>query len=287
MSDNANTSESNRLLSSFEKASQELFKETWEFGWSVVGVIALLVLVGFGIYFSQIAIASVIGGAGLMLYFTWAAAISISALEVGGIKLLGDKTRSEAIKASNVAEHKISKWFTYGLFVFDIITNWAGLYITAIEKIADGATTTLGIGGYVLIGFFGALMAISEILVGWMIRSVATSYVSFRKARQKFESYKSAMERDVAETTRNEFRSHGGGGQNNQEPRNNQGQTNQGQRQAQSQNNAEAYAKQRRNAGEEPRYHPASRASSQPAKPKDGEMTIDEIMKMMEGMEGS
>ena len=184
-----------RVTDSFEKASQEFFKETWEFAWTLIGVVVLLVLVGFGIYFSQVAIAAVIGAAGIMLYFTWSASIAISALEVAGIKLLGDRNRSMNIAASNRAEHGVSKWFTYLLFVFDIITNWSGLFITATGMLGGGEKILFG--GWVVIIFFGALMAISEILVGWMIRAVATSYVSFLQAKQKYEHYRDVMERSV------------------------------------------------------------------------------------------
>ena len=194
-------SDDNRLTNSFEKASQEYFKESWEFGWTAIGVVMLLVLVLFGIYFSQVAIASWIGVTGLMLYFTWAAAISISALEVSGIKLLGDKIRSIAISSSNKAEHTISKWFTYLLFLFDIFTNWTGLYLTVVEvmKNSTPARTTIDMGGWIIILFFGALMAISEILVGWTIRAVATSYTSFLQAKQKYDCYKLAVEKNVLE----------------------------------------------------------------------------------------
>lgn len=189
----------NRITDNFEKASQEFFKETWEFSWTLIGALSMLVLTGFGVYFSQVALSEVIGQAGLMLYFTWCASIAISALEVAGIKLLGDKNRSQSISTSNKAEHGVAKWFTYGLFSFDIFTNWTGLYITAqkLMVVVEGEIPkTIGLGGWIVIVFFGSLMAISEILVGWMIRAVATSYVSFLQARKKFETYKEAMEKN-------------------------------------------------------------------------------------------
>jgi hypothetical protein len=97
-----------RLTDNFEKASQEYFKETWEFAWTLIGTVALLVLTGFGIYFSKVALAAVIGDVGIMMYFTWCASFAISALEVAGIKLLGDKTRSASISQSNRAEHGVA-----------------------------------------------------------------------------------------------------------------------------------------------------------------------------------
>jgi len=187
-----------RLVNSFEKASQEYFKETWEFAWTLAGVATLLVMVGFGIYFSQVALAFIIGGTGLMLYFTWCASIAISALEVGGIKLLGNTGRSMSIEVSNRAEHQLAYYFTIGLFIFDIFTNWMGLYVLATE-VAGGVKP--GIGGWIVIVFFGSLMAISEILVGWMIRATATSYTSYIQAKQKYGIYKASLLKSVSSTT--------------------------------------------------------------------------------------
>jgi hypothetical protein len=181
-----------RMLDNFEKASQEFFKESWELLWTTIGVVSLLVITAFGIYFSQVALAFVVGAVGVMIYFTYAASFSISALEVAGIKLLGNKGRSTSISESNQAEHKVATWFTYGLFMFDIITNWIGLYVTAIALSAK-----ITFGAWVVIIFFGSLMAISEILVGWMIRAFATAYVSFLQAKKKFDAYKNSMERDI------------------------------------------------------------------------------------------
>jgi hypothetical protein len=186
--------EDKRLLGSFEKASQEYFKESWEFGWTLIGVVVLLALVVFGIYFSQVAIAEVIGAQGVMLYFGWAAAISVSALEVAGIKLLGDRSRSQAIKTSNALEHKVAFWFTVLLFIFDILTNFYGLYLVAAKVTPQQAIPFLG---YIVIVFFGALMAISEILVGWMFRAIATSYVSYKQAKQKYDAYKEKVDSAV------------------------------------------------------------------------------------------
>lgn len=196
--------ENDRLTNSFEKASQEYFKETWEFSWNIIGLIVLITLVGFGIYFSQIAISDKIGSAGLTLYFTWACAIAISPLEVAGVKLLGNKSRSNSIKESNKLEYNIASLFTKGLFAFDTITNVSGLFITALVYLqkTDPNAKNIDFWAWILIVFFGFLMAISEILVGWMFRSLATSYVAFIKAKQKYDVFKVALEREISDGQR-------------------------------------------------------------------------------------
>jgi glucan phosphoethanolaminetransferase (alkaline phosphatase superfamily) len=184
-----------RLINTFEKAAQEYFKEIWEYFWTWVGVVVLFAMVLFGVYFSQYAISKIIGATGEMLYFGWIASISISALEVAGIKLLGNRDRSNAIRASNAGEHKIMFWGTVILFGFDIFTNWYGLWLYARPFFNSGL---LSIGAWLVILFFGSVMAVSEIFVGWMFRAIATSYVAVRRAKQKYSAYKRTVDKNTA-----------------------------------------------------------------------------------------
>jgi hypothetical protein len=210
----------------FERAGQEFFKETWELIWSMGGVIVCLVLVFSGIYFSEIALAKFFGEVGFALYFAWACSISISALEVAGIKLLGNKERSGEIKSQNSLEHKIVKYFTYALFGFDILTNWYGLYLSAVSV---SGKTTIPFMAWAFIVFFGSVMAISEILVSWMLRATAVSYAGWRHSKVKYDACKQYLEKDAEKNGRqivenereNEFRFRQNGGQ--KYPRKNEG----------------------------------------------------------------
>ena len=176
----------------FEKSSQQYFKETWELFWSILGVGVALLLVFGGIYFSEIAIARIFGEKGFTLYFDWGCSIIISCLEVAGIKLLGNADRSRDIKSENALEHKLVNIGTYLLFGFDILTNWYGL---AISAIAIG--TKLTVIPICFVGFFGGLMAVSEIFVGWMIRASSVSYAGWSYARTKYVACKEYLEKEA------------------------------------------------------------------------------------------
>jgi ABC-type multidrug transport system fused ATPase/permease subunit len=189
-----------RLINTFEKSAQEYFKEVWEYAWTWIGVVVLFAMVLFGVYFSQFAISKIIGATGEMMLFGWAAAISISALEVAGIKLLGNKDRSNAIKASNAGEHKIAYWGTIVLFGFDIFTNLYGLWLYARPFFKS---EFLSFGAWVVILFFGSVMAVSEIFVGWMFRAIATSYTALRRAKQKYDAYKKNVDQVTAKECSN------------------------------------------------------------------------------------
>jgi len=175
----------------FEKSAQELFKETWELFWSITGVIGFLLLVFGGIYFSQIAISFVIGTAGFLYYFSWALSVTVSALEVSAIKIFGNKERSLLIKSESSSEHNIVLYGTWALFVFDIITNISGLYLSAqLVRGAEG----VHISDWIIIIMSSFIMAFAEVGVGWMMRSVGTSYVSWKYAKSKFKSYSKQLD---------------------------------------------------------------------------------------------
>jgi hypothetical protein len=184
----------------YEKAAQNYFKESWELLWSVLGVVTALLLVFAGIYFSEIALAKIFGEQGFSLYFDWGCSIIISCLEVAAIKLLGNKLRSADIKEGNFLEHNIARIGTYILFAFDIATNWYGLVVTSLL-----IGTKMTIIPIIFIGFFGTLMATSEIYVGWMIRAVAVSYAGWSYARTKYTACKEYLEKEALKTAHSDI----------------------------------------------------------------------------------
>ena len=175
----------------FEKASQELFKESWELGMFSIGLVVSLFLVFSGIYYSQLALALLFGVVGITYYFNYAVSILISALEVAMIKLFGNKERSGLIKSESRIEHGIVGVSTWVLFAFDYITNFTGLLITA--KLALKPNQEIEFLGYVLILICSGLMAFSEIFAGWMMRGIGTSFISWKYAKSKFDSYQKQL----------------------------------------------------------------------------------------------
>ena len=186
-----------RLQAQFEKSAQEYYKELWEYIWGNVGTVVLLFLVGFGIYFSKVALNKWFGTGDLEEVFAWAVSIGISAIEVAGIKLLGNKIRSKMILENNKLEHKTVTIFSYCLYVFDFCTNFYGLWITAtaVALLDKREMNFLSIGTVFIIGL-SALMTFSEILVGWMLRHVATGYVGYFSAKVKYDMYKEKVEKE-------------------------------------------------------------------------------------------
>ena len=198
-----------RILSSFERCAQEYHKELTDYLYLTAAVGAAIVCVFFGVYFSQFAISQAIGATNAMQVFGWAAAILISGLEVGGVKLLGNKTRSDGIKMSNRLEHTIAYWATIGLFAFDVLTNLTGMFWFALEKNHITSIPISSIGTWVIIISFGILLGISELLVGWAIRGRATAYVSYRQAKVKYDVYKEKLEESIANDSKKEFETSG------------------------------------------------------------------------------
>lgn len=178
--------EDGRFMLGFEKSSQELLKESWELFWCVAGTITLFFLVCFGIYFSSIAISSLIGNTPEMKVFSYSVSIAISALEVAAVKIFGNKARAEIIKLVSSKEYRIVGIGTFLLFVFDVITNWSGLYLIAflINK-----KLPLNFTQWVLIIMMGLVMAFSEIFVGFMLRATGTAYAGYIQARKKYDGY--------------------------------------------------------------------------------------------------
>jgi fatty acid desaturase len=185
----------------FEKASQELFKESWELGMFCIGLVVSLFLVFSGIYYSQLALALLFGIVGITYYFNYAVAILVSALEVAMIKLFGNKERSGLIKSESGIEHKIVSVSTWVLFIFDYITNFTGLLITA--KLALKPGENIEFLGYVLILICSGLMAFSEVFAGWMMRGIGTSFISWKYAKSKFDLYQKQLDRNINQPLEN------------------------------------------------------------------------------------
>jgi hypothetical protein len=184
------------LVNTYEKSAQEYFKESMEYGSLIVGCIFSIIAVLFGIYFSQIAISNVVGTIGVMLVFSWCLSIVISPLEIAAVKLLGNKERAKGIAYSNKGEYIIVLVLTVILFTFDIITNWIGLGSTAVQR-ASFQGQAVGVGGWAIIVLLGTIMAVSEVIAGWMFRAVAVSYVSYKRAKQKYNTYKRELDNNT------------------------------------------------------------------------------------------
>jgi len=221
--------DNNRTTQMFERAAQEFYKNYWEYGWSLIGVGVMLALVFCGIYFSEVAFAYWFGPGQIETIFAWAASIAISAIEVSAIKLLGNKDRSRQIKEDNKGEHKIVTYFTYGLFTFDVGTNLYGLWLTAIVLHPDMQFLS---PGTVLIVGLAAIMATSEIFVGWLLRAVAVGYVGWISAKTKYDIFKDRLEKEVENSTRSNLSGNG----NNNQKQNNQPQQNHNQNKQNSNN---------------------------------------------------
>ena len=216
-----------RTLDSYEKAVQEYSKERADYLWLLfLGVGGGVALVGFGIYFSQLAISMAFGATGVMQAFGWSASSFVSAFEVAVIKIFGKNARAEGFKLSNLLEHKVALSAGIAFFTFDIFTNWFGLYDYAL---AMKHATTLpffdNILTYILILFLGFLMGISEILVGIAIRSAAIAYVGKRLAKIKVDAYDknivAAAKTENARESRNQQTSYAPVGQTSPRPYNN------------------------------------------------------------------
>ena len=176
----------------FERSAQTYFMEGWKYFWAIFGTAGVFTLVFSGIYFSQIAFAYYLGTSQAMTVLTWGAAAAISALEVGGVTLLGNKTRSNEIRRENRLEHTWMSWFTYTLFGFDIISNAYGLYIVIYEFMKN-----VPLEAYLLIFGLSILMGGSELMVGWMLRSLAVSYAAFSRAKDVFTAYQRKREKEL------------------------------------------------------------------------------------------
>ena len=181
-----------REMRMFEKATQTYFKEMWEFVWAIIGGVGVFVLVCGGIYFSQVAFAYWLGSSNeFVIAFCYAIAVVISALETSGVKLLGNKLRSADIKSANKLEHSVMFWFTLTLFVFDVVSNASGLYVTIEENLK-----TVSLMSWVFIVGMSCLLGGSELMVGWQLRSMAVSYTGFISAKKIYDKFQLKLEQE-------------------------------------------------------------------------------------------
>lgn len=185
-----------REMEQFEKATQDYYKEFWEYIWAWVGTLASFSVVAGGIYFSQLAFSSFLGNSDAMVVLSCGIALMISGLEVAGITLLGNKTRSVNIRNSNNLEHKIMTYFTWGLFSFDILSNFYGLYITVFDFVGK-----VNLLAWVFIVLLSALMGGGEIIVGWMIRGLAVHRAQFHAAKTLYDKFNRKIESETLETS--------------------------------------------------------------------------------------
>jgi hypothetical protein len=200
MGNNNGSGNSGDIQRLFEKAARDYYKELGDYYWLIAGVIAGIVCVLGGVYLSQYAISNVIGAVGFMLIAGWAIAIIISSLEVAGVKLLGNKSRSDEIKSSNKLEHTIALVLTVILFAFDVFTNGLGAYIFTVAHVGKVEGWS-----WLIIVLIAVLFGVSELIVGWLLRSVATAYITFRYAKQKYDCFKEKFDKITASTVEKSF----------------------------------------------------------------------------------
>ena len=158
----------------YEKSSQEMYRYGWLIFYSIVALLVGLGLVGAGIYYSQIAMAKVMGNTGINGSITWAVAIFVSAAEVFGLSLFfSGASISNVIKEASSGEHRIGMIGTLGCFIYDGITNIAGTYISCLAL--NGSVTWQ----WLIIIPISLLFTFSEVFVGLAFRAMGLNFARF------------------------------------------------------------------------------------------------------------
>jgi len=185
---NANNELFQRL---YKKVSGDYHKEMFDYYMLLAGVVGTIACVASGIFFSQYAISNVLGATGWALAIGWGVALAISSLEIAGVKLLGNKDTSNDIRDSNRFEHKIATYSTWGLFLFDVVSNIFGSYAFAIANNIGKITTP----AYVIITLVACFLGISELVAGWLLRGLGVSKVKYDCAKEKYFIYKEKFDK--------------------------------------------------------------------------------------------
>ncbi len=174
----------------FEKATARYYKQLWQFRWSQIGMLGTMVMVLGGIYFSQVAFAYFLGNNDiLVIAFSYGVATVISAVEVAGVEIIGNKKRMLSIKVENKIEHDVMYYITYSLFAFDIFSNGSGLYLTILKARGEVANEAW----FIIIGL-SVLLGISEMLVGWMMRIMGTCKVNYLDAMSVYNKFQAMVD---------------------------------------------------------------------------------------------
>lgn len=180
-----------RGQAALEKVTQTYFKEMADWVWAIVGVTFTLSAVIGGIYFSQVSFSYFLGNDNqLMIAISYGLAVMISALEVVGLKLLDNRGRSLDIKNNSKTEYNVMNFVTRALFVFDILSNIYGVY-TTVYAIWGKVT----ISAWVFIIIISALMGLSEVIFGWILRGLAVSYVQYNIAKRNYDDFQERLEK--------------------------------------------------------------------------------------------
>lgn len=174
-----------------EQAQRQYNASLWKYISAVGGILAFIAMVCSGIYFSQIALAKVIGDNA-----SWALAISISCLELAATTLIGDKLRRTLLQKEDALEFRVATGFTGAAFVFDICTNFVGLSMTATALGRHIDTTDFFALGVVMVTAF--LFGVSEIFVSWFLKALGTAQVEFKRSGKRLESIEEALERQAS-----------------------------------------------------------------------------------------
>jgi hypothetical protein len=173
----------------YEKASQEMYRYGWLIFYGIIALVVGLGLVGAGIYYSQIAMAAVMGNAGINGSITWAVAIFVSAAEVFGLSLFFSGTSiSDVIKEASRGEHAIGFWGTLGCFLYDFVTNVAGTYIVCLALNGQVGWQ------WIVIIPISLLFTFAEVFVGLAFRSIGLNVARFVPSIAKVKVLKERLE---------------------------------------------------------------------------------------------
>ena len=176
----------------YEKASQEMCRYGWLIFYAIVALLAGAALVFAGIYYSQIAMARVMGDTGVNRIITWSVAIFVSAAEVFGLSLFFSGTSiSNVIKEASTGEHAIGFWGTIGCFLYDFVTNVVGMYVTCLALV--GSVTWQ----WLIIIPLSLLFSFAEVFVGLAFRALGLNFARFVPAKAKVEVLRERMEQDA------------------------------------------------------------------------------------------
>ena len=177
----------------YEAIIQELLTEGMRLFSAGAGLIVDLCLVGFGIYFSQYAFSMFFGNSDLMFWFTLTVSIMISVMKTTLSTTYSNELRAITMKENNRLVFSISSVFTFFLFVFDIVSNVYGLFLTAKEFLG----TTPPLVGWILIIFLSFFTVFSEVIAIWIILNFASNFAGWKSALKKWEAIEKAKDNEI------------------------------------------------------------------------------------------
>ena len=198
----------------FENINQSLFTQGFRFFLAIAGSIGVIGLVFAGIHFSQVIFSYLMGSDEMAMYISYALSIVISAFELAGVTLFGgNKNRDLAIKFNNRLEYTLAKYFTIGIFIFDVLSNFFGLYMNMQTNKLEITVPRIILLICVSIVFGG-----SEVLASFMFRFLAVSYTGWIVAKKKSDAYHDKLDEETLRNIKNQGNGGGSGNYNSYTP---------------------------------------------------------------------